>query len=111
MQQEATKAVDMISESKTQASEGVDAVVAAEQALENITKGVSLLRETNNIVASSTEQQATVTHEINRNLVEMQSEEADTLNASEKMAQASQELQRLAEQLDLLVVSYRQVFG
>lgn len=107
LQDEAAKAVSMMDESHQQATQGVDSVKQAEEALASIADTVTKMRDTNSVVAHSTEQQAAVAHEIHSNLSEMQVEGANTLKAAEQVANASKELQRLAELLDKLVVSYR----
>lgn len=107
LQEEASTAVDLIAESTNRASAGVDSVVEAEQMLTHIASGVTQMKETNSIVANSTEQQATATHEINESLSRMQDEEDKSLRATEQLSSASEQLQRLSEQLDQLVASYR----
>ena len=107
LQGEASKAVSMISESNRQANDGVESVEKAEVALTSIADTVTKMRDTNSVVAHSTEQQASVAHEIHSNLSEMQVEGSNSLKAAEQVADASKELQRLAELMDKLVVSYR----
>ena len=107
LRKEASKAVDLMSNSREQADKGVLSVIEAESALVSITQGISQLRDINSQVATATEEQAQVALTISENLRQIQTEIQDSVNASGKVAQASETLQELSEQLDLLVDSYR----
>lgn len=107
LQKEANNAVSLMSNSRSHAQSGVDAVIEAEQALISITDGIGQLRDINNQVATATEEQAQVAIDISLNLKQIQDETQDNLSASDNVAKASVNLQNLSEELDLLVASYR----
>lgn len=107
LQQEASKAVAMMKDSREQAHHGVESVVEAEKSLALITSGVTELRDINHQVATATEEQAQVAHVINRNLQQIQSETSENLAVSDKVARTSEALQQLSGMLDKLVEAYR----
>lgn len=107
LQQEASKAVALMKDSREQAHHGVESVVEAEKSLTLIANGVTELRDINHQVATATEEQAQVAHVINRNLQQIQGETSENLAVSDKVARASEALQQLAGMLDKLVEAYR----
>ncbi|BDX05275.1 energy taxis-modulating methyl-accepting chemotaxis protein with Cache_1 sensory domain [Planctobacterium marinum] len=107
LQQEASRAVSLMKDSREQAQNGVQSVVEAEQSLTSITEGITALRDINNQVATATEEQAQVAHVISENLKEIQGETQENLQVSDEVARASEALQQLAGMLDKLVESYR----
>lgn len=107
LQQEATKAVALMKDSREQAHHGVESVIEAEKSLTLITSGITELRDINHQVATATEEQAQVAHVINRNLKQIQSETSENLAVSDKVARTSEALQQLAGMLDKLVEAYR----
>ncbi|MBE1299913.1 MAG: HAMP domain-containing protein [Alteromonadaceae bacterium] len=107
LQQEATKAVKLMKDSKEQALHGVDSVSEAENSLVTITSGISDLKDINNQVATAVEEQAQVAHVISQNLKQIQDETHENLNVSSQVARTSEALQQLAGMLDKLVEAYR----
>lgn len=107
LQQEASRAVSLMKDSREQAQNGVQSVVEAELSLTSITEGITALRDINNQVATATEEQAQVAHVISENLKEIQGETQENLQVSDEVARASEALQQLAGMLDKLVESYR----
>ena len=107
LQQEASKAVTLMKDSREQAHQGVESVVEAERSLASITDGITELKDINNQVATATEEQAQVAHVISENLKQIQGETQDNLNVSDQVARTSEALQQLAGMLDKLVEAYR----
>lgn len=107
LQDEATKAVDAMNTSIAKANDGVGAVVQAEHVLGDIEANIRQLRDANTQVATATEQQSIAANEIAENINSIQGETHRSVTEAERLATASDELSRLAGQLDHLVSSYR----
>ena len=103
----ANNAVNLTHDSREFIKSSVDSVVAAEEALVTINQNIAVLRDINDQVATSAEEQAMVAHDISGNLRQIQSETQENLENSNKVANASESLKSMSEQLDSLVATYR----
>ena len=107
LQSGARSAVAVMQSGGQQARQGVDQVARTGTALSAITQAVGSITDLNAQIASAAEEQSSVAEEINRNIVTV-SEIAEQNSAGAlQTAATSEELARLAEQLQGLVGQFR----
>ena len=100
-------AVDAMEGAQTHARSGADHVAKAAQSLSAIASEVTLINDMNAQVATAAEEQSAVAEEINRNIISI-SESADTTSAeATQNSQISEELVRLATELNRLVARFK----
>jgi methyl-accepting chemotaxis protein len=100
-------AVSVMEKSQTEAKVSVDQTAKAGQALESITRAVGVINDMSTHIASSAEEQSAVTNEMHENITTISSlAEQNALGANESLA-ASQQLARLAEQLQRMVAQFK----
>ena len=80
---------------------------AAGVALEQITQSISLINERNLVIASASEEQAQVAREVDRNLVNIRDLSLQSSAGANQTSAASQELSRLAIDLNNLVARFK----
>jgi methyl-accepting chemotaxis protein len=80
---------------------------AAGGALEQITQAIATINERNLVIASASEQQAQVAREVDRNLVNIRDLSQQTSAGANQTSASSQELSRLATDLNGLVRRFR----
>ncbi|MDO9320942.1 MAG: methyl-accepting chemotaxis protein, partial [Pseudomonas sp.] len=80
---------------------------SAGQALDEITSSISQINERNLLIASASEEQAAVTREVDRNLVNIRDLSLQSSAGANQTSASSQELSRLAVNLNNLVVKFR----
>ncbi|OZB25686.1 MAG: methyl-accepting chemotaxis protein, partial [Pseudomonas sp. 34-62-33] len=80
---------------------------AAGVALEQITQAISSINERNLVIASACEEQAQVAREVDRNLVNIRDLSLQTSAGANQTSAASQELSRLAVDLNGLVARFK----
>lgn len=97
------QAVSAMQNSNTQARSTLDVAKAAGQALEEIAVAISAINERNLVIASASEEQAQVAREVDRNLVNIRDLSLQTSAGANQTSAASQELSRLAVDLNTLV--------
>ncbi len=107
LQEGARSAVKVMNESRVKAEEGVNQADKASSSLETIASSVSLIKDMNTHIASAADQQTTVADEINQNMVNISNIEEETIKGSTQTAQASEELARLAVELQELVKQFK----
>jgi methyl-accepting chemotaxis protein len=95
--------VDALLTSAEQARQTQQQAQAANQALSTIAQAVSGIDERNMVIASAAEQQAQVAREVDRNLVRINDLSIQTSAGAEQTHAASQELSKLAGDLNGLV--------
>lgn len=95
--------VDALVSSAGQAEQTLLAAASAGSALEKITGSIALINERNLIIASASEQQAAVAREVDRSLVSIRDLSMQTAAGANQTSAASQELARLAIDLNALV--------
>ena len=81
--------------------------VDAGVALERISNGVSQINEQNLVIASAAQEQAQVTREVDRNLVNIQDLSTQTATGASQTNSSTQELSRLAASFRGMVGSFR----
>ena len=80
---------------------------AAGTALELITQAISSINERNLVIASASEEQAQVAREVDRNLVNIRDLSLQSSAGANQTSAASQELSRLAIDLNNLVARFK----
>ncbi|MEX2335000.1 MAG: methyl-accepting chemotaxis protein, partial [Pseudohongiella sp.] len=101
------EAVLSMKESQQSASDTLAVGLRAGEALEKIAGYISTISDRNTSSASSSEQQAQVAREVDRNLLALKELGEQTATGSRHTSQASQELARLAENLSGLVTQFK----
>jgi len=103
----ADEAVAAMSQSRTLAGDSQRSTAAAGQALEQIAESVAGINDRNVVIASAAEQQAQVSREVDRNLVNIQDAALRTAAGAKQTSQASHELADLAASLTQMVGRFR----
>ncbi|WP_371925142.1 methyl-accepting chemotaxis protein [Pseudomonas sp. H9] len=93
--------------SKTRAQSTLVLAQAAGEALNEIAQAIAQINERNLVIASATEEQAQVARDVDRNLVNIRDLSHKTSAGANQTSAASQELSRLAVDLDGLVARFR----
>ena len=107
LQDGARNAVASMETGREQASNGVDRVREAGNALSQITDAVTRINDMNAQIASATEEQTAVTDEITRNIVSISSLSEQNSQGTQDISAASNELSQLASQLQGLVNQFK----
>lgn len=107
IQQGTEKAVSAMQVSTTRASSTLEVAQAAGLALEEITQAIASINERNLVIASASEEQAQVAREVDRNLVNIRDLSLQSSAGANQTSAASQELSRLAVNLNTLVTRFR----
>jgi methyl-accepting chemotaxis protein len=103
---EATNAVEAMQKSETKTHCGAESAEQSQQTLISVVDDVSNMRDLNIQVATSTEEQVAVSNDINKNITQIQDQTNLNLTESDNMAEASQRMSVLANQLEQLVQSF-----
>lgn len=107
LQEGSKEAVLTMNESRTQAQNGVEQTMLADEALTKIVSAVGNINSMNTQIASAAEEQSVVAEEINQNVVNInQVGEQSTLSANQ-ISQASQDLARLSVDLQTLAAKFK----
>ena len=101
------QAVGAMQNSNAQAHSTLEVAQAAGQALEQITEAIAQINERNLLIASASEEQAQVAREVDRNLVNIRGLSMQTSAGANQTSAASQELSRLAIDLNSLIARFR----
>ncbi len=107
LQANAQDAVSVMEGGREKARVSVDFASKAGEALERITGAVNTIATMNNQIAEAARQQGEVSEEINRNVVNISQVAEETSGSTTQMANASQELARLAADLQGLVGRFK----
>lgn len=107
LQAGALKAEKVMQVSRESAKGTVDHVGETGEALESIAKGVVLIDEMMQQIASAAEEQSATAREINQNIHGVNDVAQQTSQSVEQSTQASEALAKLAEQLRALVQQFR----
>ncbi|MGP3789582.1 methyl-accepting chemotaxis protein [Pseudomonas sp. B392_1p] len=100
-------AVNAMEGAQSQARSGADFVARAADSLSAIANEVTLINDMNAQVATAAEEQSAVAEEINRNIISI-SQSADTTSTeATQNSQISEELVRLAAELNRLVARFK----
>jgi methyl-accepting chemotaxis protein len=106
IQQGTDKAVNAMQSSNSRARSTLDVAKAAGQALDEIAAAISQINERNLVIASASEEQAQVAREVDRNLVNIRDLSMQSSAGANQTSAASQELSRLAVDLNNLVARF-----
>ncbi|MFF7708625.1 methyl-accepting chemotaxis protein [Pseudomonas sp. NPDC007930] len=101
------QAVNALAASATQAGRTRDRAQAARDVLGDISRSVAGIDERNQVIASAAEQQAQVAREVDRNLVRIRDLSLQSATGAQQTSLASQELGRLAVELDEMMAKFR----
>jgi methyl-accepting chemotaxis protein len=100
------QAVSSMQQSNTRARSTLDIAKSAGTALEEIASAFTLINERNLVIASASEQQAAVAREVDRNLMNIRDLAHQTSTGANQTSAASQELSRLAVDLNTMVARF-----
>ncbi|MHC5352111.1 methyl-accepting chemotaxis protein [Metapseudomonas furukawaii] len=106
IQQGTEKAVGAMQNSMGRAQSTLQVAQAAGEALEDITRAIAEINERNLVIASASEEQAQVAREVDRNLVNIRDLAVQTSAGADQTSASSQELSRLAVDLNGLVAKF-----
>lgn len=101
------QAVEAMGASTQRASTTLQATGAAGEALEEIFAAVHQITERNLVIASATEEQAKVAHEVDRNLLNIRELSTHAADGAHQTSAASSELSRLASELSAMVRHFK----
>jgi methyl-accepting chemotaxis protein len=106
IQQGTDSAVSSMQQSNVRARSTLDLAKAAGVALEEIASAFTLINERNLVIASASEEQAAVAREVDRNLMNIRDLAMQTSAGANQTSAASQELSRLAVDLNSMVAKF-----
>lgn len=106
IQQGTQDTVDALNSSAEHAGQTLQRANSAGSALEKITAAISQISQRNLVIASAAEQQALVAREVDRSLVNIRDLSTQTAAGATQTSAASQELSRLAVDLNGLVTRF-----
>ena len=101
------QAVGSMQSSNSRARSTLEVAQAAGSALELITQAIASINERNLVIASASEEQAQVAREVDRNLMNIRDLSLQTSAGANQTSAASQELSRLAVDLNNLVARFK----
>ena len=107
LQSGAQNAVAVMQTGRSQAQYSLDKVVQAGDSITSISSSITLIRDMNHQIATSAEEQTVVTDDINSNMIEIHNSSEKTMNASIQTDASSQELAKLAAELQDLVGTFK----
>ena len=100
------EAVQSMQQSNQRTQSTLEMARAAGVALEQITQSISLINERNLVIASASEEQAQVSREVDRNLVNIRDLATQSAAGANQTSAASHELSRLAVDLNAMVARF-----
>ncbi|TNB97875.1 methyl-accepting chemotaxis protein [Pseudomonas jessenii] len=106
IQQGTDSAVSSMQQSSVRANSTLELARAAGLALEEIASAFTLINERNLVIASASEEQAAVAREVDRNLMNIRDLAMQTSAGANQTSAASQELSRLAVDLNNMVARF-----
>jgi methyl-accepting chemotaxis protein len=106
IQQGTDLAVSSMQQSNTRARSTLEVAKAAGVALEDIASAFTVINERNIVIASASEEQAAVAREVDRNLMNIRDLAQQSSAGASQTSAASQELSRLAVDLNTLVARF-----
>lgn len=107
LQNGAKNAVTAMEAGKEKASVGVEQTKQAGEALAAITRAVTTISEMNTQIASAAEEQSVTTEEMNKNIININQLADETANSAAQSTTASDELSKLATDLQSLVSQFK----
>ncbi len=107
LQEGAHKAVTVMKQGRNQAGIGVERAEASVRSLESLAREVENIANLNSGIACSAEEQAQVTEQMNRNIVDIHDESERIADATQKTKTATIELDNVTGRLNRLVGGFR----
>ena len=107
LQQGTRDVVRVMEDSQNRTDESVQHAAKAAQALESITKAVSVINDMNTQIASAAEEQSAVADDINRNVINIGQVANEVAGGADESSAASADLTKLAEQQRRLINQFR----
>ncbi|WP_095153822.1 methyl-accepting chemotaxis protein [Pseudomonas sp. Irchel 3E13] len=101
------RAVTTMHSSQSQASRTLVVAQAADEALKVIAEAIAAINERNLVIASASEEQASVAREVDRNLVNIRDLSIQTSTGANQTNAASQDLSRLAVELNVMISKFK----
>nr|WP_017906922.1 methyl-accepting chemotaxis protein [Pseudomonas fuscovaginae] len=101
-----SEAVQSMQQSNQRTQDTLERARAAGVALEQITQSINLINERNLVIASASEEQAQVSREVDRNLVNIRDLASQSTAGANQTSAASHELSRLAVDLRAMVARF-----
>ena len=101
------EAVSVMEQSRSQAQGSVERAAKAGESLQTIAGSVATINDMNIQIASAAEEQSCVTEEINQNIVSISQVSEQSAAGAQQIAQASEELARLASDMQNLVGNFK----
>ncbi|AZC18983.1 Methyl-accepting chemotaxis sensor/transducer protein [Pseudomonas sp. CMR5c] len=99
-------AVESMQQSNQRTQSTLDLARAAGEALEQIAESINQINERNLVIASASEEQAQVSREVDRNLVNIRDLATQSAAGANQTSAASHELSRLAVELNAMVARF-----
>jgi len=107
LQQGTRDVVRVMEDSQNRTDESVQHAAKAAEALETITKAVSVINDMNTQIASAAEEQSAVADDINRNVINIGQVANEVASGADESSAASADLTKLAEQQRRLINQFR----
>lgn len=101
------QAATAISKSQVKATEGNSRIETVGETLLAVLKNIQAISDKNIQIASAAEQQAVVADDINKKIISINTVAEDTSEAAQQNAENSEQLAKLAEQMNATVASFR----
>ncbi len=101
------RAVEVMNTSREQAQAVVEKAARAGESLHSISSAVASINDMSSRIASAAEEQHAVTEEINQNIVAITGMAAQTTEGARQTSQSSEELARLATELQAMVKQFK----
>lgn len=99
--------VEAMNQGRNQADNCVEQAIKTNDALDAITRAISVINDMNMQIASASEEQSSVAEEINKNVVNVKRVAEENAVASNQTSSSSAEIARLAEDLGQLVSQFK----
>ncbi|OOZ40662.1 hypothetical protein BOW53_06965 [Solemya pervernicosa gill symbiont] len=107
LQESAHNAVTAMETSSSSANRGVEQANAAGSSLKSIVDGVTTIKDMNLHIASASEEQSSVTNEINANIVDINGVADHSAELATRLEQANGELVTVSSELKSLVEQFK----
>ncbi|WP_371315574.1 methyl-accepting chemotaxis protein [Pseudomonas gingeri] len=107
LQQGTRDVVKVMEDSQAKTDESVQHAAKAAQALESITRAVSVINDMNTQIASAAEEQSAVADDINRNVINIGQVANEVAGGADESSAASAQLTKLAEQQRRLINQFK----
>ncbi len=107
LQQGTRDVVRVMEDSQNRTDESVQHAAKAAEALETITRAVSVINDMNTQIASAAEEQSAVADDINRNVINIGQVANEVAGGADESSAASADLTKLAEQQRRLINQFR----